>query len=99
MSNISGIRRALLLKVISKPQPSREDVDSVVELTAGKVVDMLEAQSMTLYLVEGRQIAFRHVYYSPSLWMTTRRASASSRTSAASCSTSSCRWAPGSWAR
>lgn len=64
----STLRRSLLLKVISKPAPSREDVSSVIELTAGKVVEALQAQSMTLYLVEGDQIAFRHVYYSPSLW-------------------------------
>ena len=69
-SNISGaLRRTLLLKVISKPQPTREDVESVIELASSKVVDALEAQSMTLYLLDGEQITFRHVYYSPSLWM------------------------------
>jgi len=68
-SNISGaLRRTLLLKVISKPQPSREDVESVIELAASKVVEALQAQSMTLYLIEGEQIAFKHIYYSPSLW-------------------------------
>jgi type II secretory ATPase GspE/PulE/Tfp pilus assembly ATPase PilB-like protein len=66
--NLASIRRALLLKVISKPQPSREDVDSVIELTAGKMIDALAAQSMTLYLIEKDAIAFKHVYYSPSLW-------------------------------
>jgi type II secretory ATPase GspE/PulE/Tfp pilus assembly ATPase PilB-like protein len=64
----SALRRTLLLKVISKPQPSREDVASVIELTASKVVEALQAQSMTLYLLEGNQIAFKHVYYSPTLW-------------------------------
>ncbi len=64
----SALRKTLLLKVISKPQPSREDVSSVIELTAGKVVEALQAQSMTLYLVEGNQIAFKHIYYSPTLW-------------------------------
>jgi type IV pilus assembly protein PilB len=68
-SHISGaLRRTLLLKVISKPQPSREDVESVIELTASRVVDALEAQSMTMYLLEGEQIAFKWVYYSPTLW-------------------------------
>jgi type II secretory ATPase GspE/PulE/Tfp pilus assembly ATPase PilB-like protein len=62
------LRRSLLIKVISKPAPSREDVTSVIELTASKVVEALQAQSMTLYLVEGNDIVFRHVYYSPSLW-------------------------------
>ena len=64
----SALRRTLLLKVISKPQPSREDVASVIELTASKVVEALQAQSMTLYLLEGNQIAFKYVYYSPTLW-------------------------------
>ena len=64
----SAWRRALLLKIISKPQPSREDVTSVIELTASKVVDTLQAQSMTLYLIEDDQIAFKNVYFSPTLW-------------------------------
>ena len=33
----------------------------MIELTASKVVDALAAQSMTLYLVEGNDITFRHV--------------------------------------
>ncbi len=62
------LRRSLLIKVISKPAPSKEDVNSVIELTASKVVEALQAQSMTLYLVEGGEIAFKHIYYSPTLW-------------------------------
>jgi type II secretory ATPase GspE/PulE/Tfp pilus assembly ATPase PilB-like protein len=70
-SNLTGtLRRSLLIKVISKPAPSREDVNTVIELTASKVVESLQAQSMTLYLVENGEIAFKHVYYSPSLWGT-----------------------------
>jgi len=64
----SALRRSLLIKIISKPQPSKEDVASVIELTASKVVEALQAQSMTLYLVEGNDIAFKQIYYSPSLW-------------------------------
>jgi len=68
-SNIAGtLRRSLLIKVISKPAPSREDVASVIELTASKVVEALQAQSMTFYLVEGNDIAFKQIYYSPTLW-------------------------------
>jgi len=62
------LRRSLLIKIISKPAPSSEDISSVVELTASKVVEALQAQSMTLYLVEGNDISFKHVYYSPTLW-------------------------------
>jgi type II secretory ATPase GspE/PulE/Tfp pilus assembly ATPase PilB-like protein len=70
-SNLTGtLRRSLLIKVISKPAPSREDVNTVIELTASKVVESLQAQSMTLYLVEGGEIAFKQVYYSPTLWGT-----------------------------
>ena len=64
----STVRRSLLIKVISKPAPSREDVSSVIELTASKVVEALQAQSMTFYLVEGNDIVFKQVYYSPTLW-------------------------------
>ncbi len=68
-TNIAGtLRRSLLIKVISKPAPSKEDVSSVIELTASKVVEALQAQSMTFYLVEGNEIAFKQVYYSPTLW-------------------------------
>ena len=68
-SNIANtLRRSLLIKVISKPTPSKEDVASVIELTAAKVVEALQAQSMTFYLVEGNEIGFKQVYYSPSLW-------------------------------
>jgi type IV pilus assembly protein PilB len=64
----TALRRSLLIKIISKPQPSKEDVTSVIELTASKVVEALQAQSMTLYIVEGNDIAFKQIYYSPSLW-------------------------------
>ncbi|MDP1579163.1 MAG: ATPase, T2SS/T4P/T4SS family [Candidatus Didemnitutus sp.] len=68
-STLTGkLRRSLLIKVISKPAPSREDVSSVIELTASKVVESLQAQSMTFYLVEGGEITFKQVYYSPTLW-------------------------------
>jgi hypothetical protein len=68
-SSIAGpLRRSLLIKVISKPTPSRADVSSVIELTSSKIVEALQAQSMTFYLVEGNEITFRNVYYSPTLW-------------------------------
>ncbi len=68
-SSISTIlRRTLLVKVIAKTSPSREDLSSIIELTSGRVVDALQAQSMTFFLVEGPNICFKHVHYSPSLW-------------------------------
>lgn len=69
-SNLSAqLRRTLLLKIISNKEPKPEDVDSVVELTSSKIVDLLHAQSMTFYLVQGDSIHFKHVYYSPSLYL------------------------------
>jgi twitching motility protein PilT len=69
--SISGdVRRSLLRKIISNPAPGREELDSVIEMTATKVVEQLRCQAMTLYLVEGAQIVFREVYYSPTLWGT-----------------------------
>ena len=35
----------------------------MIELTASKVVEALQAQSMTFYLVEGNDITFKHIYY------------------------------------
>lgn len=68
-SNVSkSLRRSLLVKIISKAIPTKEDLDSIIELTANKVIDDLNAQSITLYLVENEQISFKYVYYSPSLW-------------------------------
>ncbi len=68
-SNIIGtLRRSLLIKVISRAAPSRADVASVIELAASKIVEALQAQSMTFYIVEGNYICFRQIYYSPTLW-------------------------------
>ena len=72
-SNLTGaLRRSLLIKVISKPTPSKEDVTSVLELTGSKIVEALHAQAMTVYLVEAGEIAFKHIYYSPVLWAANR---------------------------
>ena len=62
------LKRSLLLKILSKTIPTKEDLESILELTATKIIDDLEAQSITLYLIENEQIAFKYIYYSPSLW-------------------------------
>lgn len=68
-SNISKtLKRSLLLKILSKTTPTKEDLDSILELTATKIIDDLKAQSVTLYLIENDQIAFKYIYYSPTLW-------------------------------
>ena len=69
--SMSGdLRRSLLRKILSNPAPNRDDLNSVVELTATKVVEELRCQAMTLYLLEGDKIVFKYVYYSPTLWGT-----------------------------
>ena len=62
------LKRSLLLKILSKTTPTKDDLESIIELTATKIIDDLEAQSITLYLIENEQIAFKYIYYSPSLW-------------------------------
>ena len=37
-------KRTLLLKIISKKETKPEDVDSVIELTSSKIVDLIQAQ-------------------------------------------------------
>jgi type IV pilus assembly protein PilB len=62
------LRRALLLKVITQKEVKEEDVDSLIELTSSKIVDLLEAQSITFFLVQNNKIRFKYVYYSSSLF-------------------------------
>lgn len=69
-NNISGtLRRYLLLKIISKAAPSRDDLSSVFELTSTKIVEALRAQSISFFLIEDGSIAHKHVYFSPNLWI------------------------------
>lgn len=62
-----SLRKKLLVKVISQKTLSAEDIDSVIELTSEKIVSLMDAQSMTFYLLMGNAITFKYVYYSPSL--------------------------------
>ncbi|MFO8026961.1 MAG: ATPase, T2SS/T4P/T4SS family [Opitutales bacterium] len=64
----SSLRKNLLLKIISRRELKPSDVDSVIEMSSEKIVELVEAQSMTFYLVVGNGITFKHVYYSPSLY-------------------------------
>lgn len=66
-----NLRRFLLLKIISKAAPGREDLPSIFELTSEKVLEMLGAQAMCVCLVEETEIAFKHVAHSPTLWADT----------------------------
>lgn len=62
-----ALRRKLLVKVIGQKALKPEDIDAVIALTSEKIVGLMEAQSMTFYLVLGNAISFKYVYYSPSL--------------------------------
>lgn len=63
-----NLRKSLLLKVISKSTPTNQDIETVLELTATKVIEDMRAQSMTIYLLDGNEISFRYIYYSPTIW-------------------------------
>lgn len=63
----SALRRNLLVKIISQKELKPSDIDSVIEMTSEKIVELLKAQSMTFYLAVGNSIAFKHVFYSRSL--------------------------------
>lgn len=64
----NSLKKTLLLKLLSKNEPSAHDLQSVIELMANKVTEALQAQSISIYLIEGQNIQFKHVYYSPTLW-------------------------------
>ncbi len=68
-SNLSRqLRKTLLLKVISNKEPKPEDIDSILEFTSQQIVELLMAQSITFYLVQGNEIHFKHIYYSRTLY-------------------------------
>ena len=62
-----ALRKKLLVKVISQKTLTEKDIDSVIELTSEKIVSLMDAQSMTFYLLIGNTITFKYIYYSPSL--------------------------------
>jgi len=64
----SRLRRALLIKVIARQCPSKADIASVIELTASKLVEVLQAHSIAFYLDEGSHLSIRHLYFSANLW-------------------------------
>jgi len=61
------LRKKLLVKVISQKSLTAKDIDAVIELTSEKIVTLMDAQSMTFYLLIGNNITFKYIYYSPSL--------------------------------
>jgi type II secretory ATPase GspE/PulE/Tfp pilus assembly ATPase PilB-like protein len=68
-SNLLGaLRRSLLSKVICRLPPTRADISAAIESMAAKLVETLQAQSISFYVVEGKNISFTQVCYSPSLW-------------------------------
>ncbi len=64
----SSLKKTLLLKLLSKSQTSQEDLKGLIEMISIRVVEALEAQSVSIYLIEGQNVQFKHVHYSPSLW-------------------------------
>ena len=69
MSQLSNsLKKTLLLKLLSKTPPAKEELKSIIDMMASKVVEALQAQSISIYLLEGQSIHFKYVYYSPTLW-------------------------------
>jgi type II secretory ATPase GspE/PulE/Tfp pilus assembly ATPase PilB-like protein len=67
-NTVASLRRSLLIKVVCPLSPSRPDITGVIESTAARLIEVLQAQSMAFYIVDGNQIAFIQACYSPSLW-------------------------------
>jgi type II secretory ATPase GspE/PulE/Tfp pilus assembly ATPase PilB-like protein len=65
---ISSLRRSLLIKVISSHTPTRSDISAAIEQMAAKLVDVVGAKSMSVYILDGSHISFTQVCYSPKLW-------------------------------
>lgn len=68
-SNLVGsLRRSFLIKVLSRSAPTRAEVSSALEFAAAKLMQALEAQSMTCYVVNENVLSFQQVYFSSKLW-------------------------------
>jgi len=63
-----SLRRKLLVKIISDKDLNQKEIDSVIEMTSTNIVEMMDAQSMTFFLLIGDKIRFSYVYYSPTLY-------------------------------
>lgn len=64
----TSLKKALLLKLLAKNQPEKEDLDGLLETVSQRVAEALEAEAVSVYLVDGPKIRFKHVYYTPTLW-------------------------------
>src|SRR5690606_4981123 len=65
---VGSLRRSLLIKVLSRSAPTRTEVASALEFAASRLLQALEAQSMTCYVVNENVLSFQQVYFSPRLW-------------------------------
>ena len=65
---VGSLRRSLLIKVLSRSAPTRAEVASALEFAAAKLLQALDAQSMTCYAVNKSVLSFQQVYFSPKLW-------------------------------
>ncbi len=63
------VLNALLKTLTSKKQVDEEDQDTVMRLTMEKVLEAIQAQAITMYMMgEDDRIHFRYNYMSPTVW-------------------------------
>jgi len=68
-NKINKIIAPILRNLIFKKELTRDDMDSILQITIQKIVHELKAESITLYLVEkDNKIHFKYVYFSPLLY-------------------------------
>jgi GAF domain-containing protein len=72
-NKLDEILQPLIRRLVFKKTVDQEDLDIILEITIKKVVHMLKALSVTLYLVEeDDKIHFSHVYFSDALYKNDR---------------------------
>lgn len=63
------VLHALLKTLLAKRPLTQDDMDAVFSLTIQKVIDAIQAQAITIFLLDAEShICFSHVYYSPSIY-------------------------------
>jgi type II secretory ATPase GspE/PulE/Tfp pilus assembly ATPase PilB-like protein len=64
----NSLKKALLLKLLSQHQPESSELPQLLEMISQRVAEALSAEAVSIYLLEGPEIHFKHVYYNPTLW-------------------------------
>lgn len=62
--DLTGI---LLRKLVSNKKISKEDLDDILSITSQKVIEAVQAEALTFYIIEGAELVFQHVHYAKHL--------------------------------